>query len=158
MKLHSKAGFSLLEVIISIGILSISLLAIFNLQSTSILGASRARRISTCTQLARQKMAQVLLDIEKGIPKGEFPEAKEEEGTFEEEKFPDYSWKLVIKKTEIPPPPAPEGGAEIMIQAFTMVAERLSETTREVKLTISWKEFDEDQVGIVLTTHVVKVQ
>ncbi len=156
---NSASGFSLLEVMIAIAILAVSLLAIFNLQSTSLLGSARARRISVCTQLAREKMGRTLIELEDGIKKGEFPEEKEEGGTFEDEKFPDYSWKLNIKKVDIPAPPASEGQADIMAQVFSMVSQQLSQSTREVKLSVSWKEpeTDEEEVGIVLTTHIVKM-
>lgn len=155
-----NSGFTLLEVMISIAILAVSLMALFNLQSTSLIGSARAQKFSISTLLARKKMAEVLIDIETGIPKGEFPEDKEESGTFEEDKFPDYSWKLTIKKTEIPVPAGSgeEGATDVMTQVFSLVSEELSKSTREVKLTIFWKEFDEDEEGISLTTHVVKMQ
>lgn len=153
-----SSGFTLLEVMIAIAILGISLLALFNLQSTSLIGSARAQRISTATLLARQKMSLALLAIEAGLFKGEFPEDKEDSGTFEEEKYPDYSWKLKIKKVEIPAPPATEGESDLMSQAFSMIAQELSKSTREVQLRVSWKEFEEEEEGIVLTTHVVKMQ
>ena len=153
----NRRGFTLLEVMIAIGVLAISLLAIFNLQSTSLIGSARAQKISTSTQLARSKMAKSLIDLEAGIVKGEFPDEKEETGTFEEEKFPDYYWKLQIKKTDIPAPPLPEGTGDVMGQVFKMVADQLSEATREVKLTVGWKEEEDEEVGIVLTTHIVKM-
>lgn len=151
-------GFTLLEVMIAVAILAVSLLAIFNLQSTSLLGSARAQKISVASLLARQKMAEVLMGIEKGIPKGEFPEEKEESGTFDQEKHPDYSWKVTIKKTELPAPPVPEGGSDVMGQVFTLMSKEISEASREVRLVISWKEFDEEEEGITLTTHVVKMQ
>lgn len=144
---------------VAIAILAISLLAIYSLQSTSLIGSARAQKIAVSTQLARLKMDQVLIDLEAGIAKGEFPEEKEESGTFEEEKYPDYGWKLAIKKVEIPVPPTPEGvSADVMTQVFTMISEQLSQATREVKLTIVWRGLDdEEEEGITLTTHVVKM-
>ena len=150
-------GFSLLEVMIALAILAVSLLALFNLQSTSLIGSARAQRISVATLLAQRKMAEVLIGLEAGILKGEFPDDKEESGSFEEEKYPDYSWKLRIKKTAIPAPPAPEGGADVMMQIFSMVSEQLTQATREVRLTVSWKELEEEEEGIVVTTHIVKM-
>ena len=104
-------------------------------------------------------MVELEMDFEKDMARGKFPDEKEETGSFEEEKHPDYFWKLSVKKTEIPPPPLPEGGADIMGKVFTMVSEQLSKSTRQVKLTVSWKEFDDDEeeVGLVLTTHIVKM-
>lgn len=154
----NEFGFTLLEVMISIAILAFSLLAIFNLQSTSLLGSARAQKISLATLLARQKMATTLLDLETGMAKGEFPEDKEESGTFEEEKYPDFTWKTSVKKVEIPAPPEASGESEVMAKMFGMVSEQLTQSTREVKLTVYWEEFDEEEEGIVLTTHIVKMQ
>ena len=101
------------------GILAVSLLALFDLQSTPILSSGRAQRISASALLAQKKMAETLLKIDEGIAKGDFPDEKEEMGTFEEESLPDYSWKVNIRKVEIPAPPSIEGESEIMIQAFS---------------------------------------
>ena len=150
-------GFSLLEVMIAIAVLAVSLMAIFNLQSVSISGSYRSEKVAISTELARLKMAQVILDIEKGIPKGEFPDDKEESGNFEEEKYPDYSWKLTIKKNESPAPQLPEGQSEVLGQIVSIVSEQLNQSSREIHLVVSWKEADEDRVGITLTTHVVKM-
>ena len=156
---RSSSGFSLLEVMIAVAILAISLLAIFNLQSTSLMGSARSQKISIATQLAREKMARTLIDLDAGMVKGEFPDEKEDSGTFEEEKFPDYTWKVLVKKVEIPEPPAQEGTSDVMGQVFEMVSKQLSESSREVKLTVGWveEESDEGETGIVLTTHIVKM-
>ena len=103
-------------------------------------------------------MAEVILDLENKIKKGEFPEEREESGTFDGEDFSDYRWKLVVKKVEIPPPPAKEGQADMMAQVFSMVSEQLSKLSREVRLTVSWMEFDEEVDGMTLVTHVVNTQ
>lgn len=154
-------GFTLLEVMIAVAILGVSLLALMNFQSQSLLAHARAQRISVATLLARQKMGEILLEIEKGIPKGEFPESKEEEGTFEEAKYPDYFWKLEIKKVELPTAGGgggEEGQAEVMAQAMQLLTEELSRSTREVRLTVGWEEFDEEEIGLTVVTHVVNLR
>lgn len=150
-----EAGFNLLEVMIAIAILAVSLLALFNFQSNSLLASARAERISVATLLANQKMSEILLDLEQGMKKGEFPDAKEDSGSFEGEDFSDYRWKLSIKKVDIPPPPAKEGTQDFMVTLFTMMSEQLSKLSREVRVTVSWMEFDEEYEGISLVTHVV---
>ena len=153
--LKNEAGFNLLEVMIAIGILAVSLLALFHFQSTSLMASSRAQRLSVSTLLAREKMSEVLLELEKGIKKGEFPDDKEETGGFEGEDFEDYHWKLSVKKVEIPTPPAKEGTSDVMVTVFSQVSEQLSKMSREVRLTVSWKEFDEDIEGLTLVTHII---
>ena len=140
---------------IAVSILSISLLALMNFQGQSLLASGRAQRISVSTLLARQKMAQVILDIEKGIPKGDFPDEKEESGGFDEEDFHDYFWKIQIKKIELPPASGPEGQSEMMAQAYQMLSEELSRSTREIRLTVGWKENEDENEGLTLVTHLV---
>ena len=93
--MKSSRGFTLLEVMMAVAVLAVSLLAIFNLQSTSLLGSARAQKISLATQLARAKMSSTLIELEAGIVKGEFPEEKEE---FDE---------LMLEMEEAPPPMNP---------------------------------------------------
>lgn len=147
-----------MEVMIAIAILAISLLAIFNLQSTSLMGSARAQRLSVATQLAQYKMSKTLLEIEQGIVKGEFPEEKEETGTFEEEDQPNLGWVVKIHTTDIPAPPASEGAAAILSQVFSVVSEQLSKSTREVTLQVFWIGDEEPEQMLSLSTHVVKMQ
>ena len=154
----NSKGFSLMEVMIAIAILAVSLLAVFNLQSTSLMGSARAQRLSIATQLAQYKMSKTLLEIEQGIVKGEFPDEKEESGTFEEEEQPNLGWTVKIQKADIPAPPTGEGTAAIVAQVFSVVSEQLSKSTREVTLQIFWIGDEEPEQLLSLSTHVVKMQ
>lgn len=145
-----------MEVMIALGIFSVAFLALFNTQGVAQMGALRAQKISIATQLAREKMARSIIEFEAGILKGEFPEDREESGAFDEENHPEYRWKLSVRKMEIPPPPVPEGGSETLRQVFTVVAKELSQSTREIRLTV-WEESDQEEKGLVVTTHVVKM-
>ena len=140
---------------IAVAILAISLMALMDFQSHSLLASARAQHLSVATLLARQKMGEFILEVEKGIPKGDFPDEKEEQGTFETEKYPDYYWKLVIKKVELPAPNLPEGKSDIMGQALKMLTEELNRSTREVRLKVGWKEFEEENEGLEGVTHIV---
>ncbi len=156
--MRNSRGFTLLEVLIALAILAVSLLAIFNLQGTSLLASARGQRISVATQLARQKMAQVIVDFETGMAKGEFPEDKEETGTFEEDKRPDFKWKFKIRKVEVPVPPSSQEGAEVMTQIFSMVSDQMTQNMRELQLSVSYEdEGGEAEEMIVLTTHMVRL-
>jgi len=149
-------GFSLLEVMIAVAILAVSLLAFMNFQSQSLMAAGRAQRISIATLLARQKMVQVLLEVEQGIPRGDFPDEREEEGVFEEELYPDYFWKLTINKFELPTPELGEEQGEILVRALNILSEELTRSSREVRLTVGWTEFeDEEEEGITVVTHII---
>lgn len=148
-------GFTLLEVMIAVAILAVSLLALMNFQSHSLLASARAQKIEIATLLARQKMGELLLDIEQGIPKGEFPDEKEESGTFEEAQYPDFFWQLKIKKVELPTPALPEGSGEVLAQAIQMLSDELARSAREIRLTVGWKEFEEEETGLTVVTHIV---
>lgn len=144
-----------MEVLVATAILAVSLLALMNFLSQSLLASGRAERIAVSTLLARHKMVGVLLKIEEGIPKGDFPEGVEEEGNFEEEQFSDFFWKLSIKKIEIPSITVSEEQGEIVGAALQMLTDELTRSTREVRLEVGWKEFEEEERGIEVVTHVV---
>jgi len=64
-----EAGFSLLEVLIALAILSISLIALFSGQAGAVKMAYRARRIGVATLLARCKMAEIEEQVAmEGLP------------------------------------------------------------------------------------------
>jgi len=148
---------------VAVAVLAVSLLALMNLLSRSLVASGRAERILVSTFLGRYKMAEVLLGIEQGLLKGEFPEEVAEDGTFEEQNFPDFFWKLQIKKVELPGLSLPavgegqagSGSGEIMNQALKILGDVLSRSSREVRLTIGWQEMEEEETGLVVVTHVV---
>lgn len=152
--MKNNFGFTLLEVMIAVAILAISLLALMNLQSQALLASARAEKISISTWLAQQKMADILLEVEKGVLKGEFPDEKEEQGNFDENQFPGFFWKLKITRVELPMPEG-AGQNEMMMQAMKMLTEELSKSTREVRLTVGWEEFEEEEIGIEVATHLI---
>ena len=149
---RNNPGFTLLEVMIAVAILAVSLMALMSLQSQALLASARAEKISISTWLAQQKMAEILLEIEKGVLKGEFPDEKEEQGNFENQ-FPDFFWRLKITRVELPMPEGVQD--EMMLQAMKMLTEELSKSTREVRLTVGWEEFEEEEIGITVATHLI---
>ncbi|MEM9067414.1 MAG: prepilin-type N-terminal cleavage/methylation domain-containing protein [Myxococcota bacterium] len=65
----AAAAFTLLEVMIAVGILSVGLTAIFSSQGQAIKVAHRARKLNIATLLARCKMGEVEEDIARdGLP------------------------------------------------------------------------------------------
>lgn len=92
-------GFSLLEVMIAMTILSASLTWIVVGMARNITAENHAKLITTATFLARSKMNDLEDDLyEKGF--GEFE--KELTGTFEDKGFARFSWKVVVDKVELP--------------------------------------------------------
>jgi len=158
---RKEKGFTLLEIMIAVSILAISLLVILDLHGGSMLTSRRAEEVTQATMLARMKMREVQLEIEKEMGKGGFPsDEKSMEGTFDEP-FDNYKWSALITKVEIPVPPQPEGdeeggGVDIMLKVFQMITEKIAEAAREIRLEVTWDELGEEQ-SISVATHIVKL-
>lgn len=95
----APGGFTLLEVMIALAILSVSLVALAGINSGAINMHSYSKRLTVATLLARGKMADLeqLLQSE-GLPLDD----DVEEGDFEEEGYPQYRWQaqIIRPKTE----------------------------------------------------------
>ncbi len=95
----TSRGFTLLEVMTSLAILSVSLVAILELNSGAIRTHNYAKHLTVATLLARSKMVDIeeALYSEDALP--EFDETQE--GDFEEEGFPGFSWRAEIVKPDL---------------------------------------------------------
>lgn len=153
-----KKGFTLLEVMLALAVFALAMSAIVGFNARGYLNDARARKMTVAVELARGKMVEYQLDLEKDIAKGSFPEEKSEEGAFEKP-YEDYRWKVEIRKVELPlPPMGEEGGANqgIMQNVTQMMTKQISEAVRELKLTISWKELEKDR-SFSVVTHIAKM-
>ena len=83
-------GFTLLEVLISLLIVSIVLITCLRAQNQSIRLYNLSRDMTIATILARQKMGE--------IEATGFPELGEEEGDFEDQ-FSGFTWKKAVSET-----------------------------------------------------------
>ncbi len=149
-----ERGFTLLEIMVAVAILSISLVALLNFQGNTMIKSGRAEKMTEATMLAKMRMAEVELEIEKIQKKGDFPEEKTEEGNFEEP-FGAYRWKVSIKSIALP---APVAGEEGSIEGLVgrQLTEEIAKTVREVRLDVFWEEMGEEQ-SINVVTHIVKL-
>lgn len=149
----SNQGFTLLEVLVALGILAVSITAILQLFGTAMITSSRAEAMTVATMLARQKMAEQMIRLEKDALEGKFPGTDEEAGGDFDPPFENYKWHSKIRRVEIPVPPQEEQGTQT--QLIQMIAKQIGEALREIKLSVSWDELSEKQ-EVVVTTHVVK--
>lgn len=160
-KLKTQKGFTLLEIMVAVSILAISLLVIMDFHSGAMIVSRRAEDITTASMLAKLKLNEIRLELEKDMEKGEFPaENKTEEGSFDEP-FDNYKWVSTINKVEIPVPPQPEteegeAGLDIMLKIFQMITEKIAESAREITLEVKWDELGEEQ-SVSVATHIVKL-
>jgi general secretion pathway protein I len=98
----SKAGFTLLEVMIALAILSLVAVAFLRAQAASVRLVDESSQISVATLLAREKMAEL-----ESIG---FPDIGKESGKWEEGKdwsgrrgdaLPRFRWEKVVSATDM---------------------------------------------------------
>lgn len=93
-----RHGFTLLEVMIALAILSVGLVALSDVNGGAIQMHQYARRATEATLLLRGKM----LDLEELLHKDGFSDYDDEKhGTFDEEGAPDYQWRAEILKPSV---------------------------------------------------------
>ncbi len=197
MSARSPRGFTLLEVVVALAILTMALMAVFNLNSGAISNHAYAKRVSVASLLARSKM----IDLEQQLFEDGLPSQDDEEsGDFSPEGWPSYKWRARIiapKTTGVStdkllaalfnvPMGGGEGGdgmagiasmfggaagadaagaggmagmmggamAGMAQQQLTQFLEQITQTVREVHLTVSWKAGTEVET-LDVVTHVV---
>jgi general secretion pathway protein I len=96
-------GFTLLEVMISLAILAVALVAISDLNGGAVAMHAYGRRATEATLLLRGKM----LDVEDDLQKKGFSDFDDEQhGTFDDEGAPGYAWSAEILKPDVQLDPA----------------------------------------------------
>lgn len=111
-------GFTLLEVMIALAILAAALLTVSEIVGSSLRNHVRARQLEVATLLARGKMVELEVELERTGFK-EFDEA--EEGTFDEQGHPEIRWAAEIVRPEVDLSP------DRIVQLFTGKAGGLEE-------------------------------
>ena len=93
MKLKQAEGFTLIEVMFAIAILTIALVSVFQLQSQSISMSTDSRFMTTAALLAQSKM----VEAEAGSPLVNH----KEDGDFGPD-YSQYTWHLEVGDTQLP--------------------------------------------------------
>jgi prepilin-type N-terminal cleavage/methylation domain-containing protein len=94
-----QSGFTLLEVMVALAILGMALVVLVGITTTNVRNTQHAKFVTTATFLARAKMAE-LEDVV--LEEGFVDNDQEEEGDFSENAQPDFRWKTLIEKVELP--------------------------------------------------------
>lgn len=94
----AKRGFTLLEVMVSLSILALSLVAIAGINANSFNRSNYARHITVATLLARSKMIDIEIELQdEGFKDGD----QEFNGDFSDEGFSSMKWIATVRKVEV---------------------------------------------------------
>jgi len=94
-----RAGFTLVEVMLALAILSLGLVMLVRSVAGNVISAHESFYMGVATDLARGKM----YDLEEQLLQEGFQETEQElEGDFSDEGWPRVTWDAVIEPTELP--------------------------------------------------------
>ena len=156
MTVRSK-GFSLIEVLAAITILSGVLFAASRIISASYIYASKVHNIYLGTELCRLK----LHDVEEIIKQDGLPDDEtEEEGDFEDREYEGFRWKYSVKRVFIPLPDfstdADDGSyldqsASMLSLAKGNIEDFFKERIRKLTVSVFWGEGQKESEKVVFT-------
>jgi type II secretory pathway pseudopilin PulG len=149
-------GFSLMEILIAVGILASATGVILSGTATSVQINNDNQKTLKAVTLAVNKMTEIEDEIDLDIEKSAFPDDTKKSGKFDEP-YTDFSWNYEIRKVEIPLSNDSSGQNAVVAGVMQNVMKELSKSVRELKLTVTWGEKDEEQ-NYTLTTHIVKLE
>lgn len=106
---RAQRGFSLLEVMVALAILTVSMVLLVQTQSSAVLLTNEAEQMIVATDLARMKMADALLEVEKRgfqasdqYESGEFDDLGDDLRNVEFGKeLEDFQWEYLISEVDI---------------------------------------------------------
>ncbi len=173
---REETGFTLLEVMISLAILSVALSAVIGVNIGAMAITGKSKGIILAASLARSKM----FDLEEELRIKGFPDFDEQmDGDFDAEGHSDYKWVAQIIKIKLPQYSAPEDIASMAQQnrdsnslgispatispemsaamaGLPMFIKQIEDAIREVKVTVIWLEQEKEQ-SLTVTTHFVNI-
>jgi prepilin-type N-terminal cleavage/methylation domain-containing protein len=134
---HKSAGFSLLEVLVAVIILSGAMVMLSSSWSGSLMAFRKSQTLTTVAYLLKRKMTE--LEVKYRPESGLIP-PEEEEGNFGDS-YKDFRWTMKSKQLEFPDLSSiltsKDGGAnEMMITTIKQMTEQISQNIREMTLTV----------------------
>ena len=153
MNRHSSSGFTLIEVMIAVGILAIGLGAILIAENNSLDVTFRAKRMTTIAMLAKN----ALIQAEREISGKSFTEVKEEDGGQFDAPYQEYRWERKIKEITFPnvldqskaKKDEVSSVDENTARVVKIATSYLSKSSREIIVTIKWTDKKEEQKFVV---------
>ena len=153
----ARAGFTLLETLIAVAIMSVAFSSILVLESSAIHGVEKTRTMDVVTMLAKNAM----VEAEQNFQGKAFKEVKEEESGAFPAPHEAYSWKRTVKEIKFPnlnpaammgsEDAAESAGARGLEMLTRLLTKFLSDSVREVTVTITWEKGPGKQTASVAT-------
>jgi len=135
--INNKKGFTLLETLLAVVILSMGILLLTQSWSGSFLRIRKTQLNQDVAALLERKMAEIDMEY-RGKPLESIEEEKEDDFGSE---YPQYRWKMTSREFKAPNLSSimmkQEGGAnDMMMMVITQLTEHLSKTIKEVKVSV----------------------
>jgi len=147
-------GFTLIEVLIAMFILSGALIVLANSWSGSLLAVRKSRHINNVALLLKRKITEY--EIKYNNNPGEAPE--EEGGDFGSD-YKNYRWKMKTKKIEMPDMAAglasrKQGVTEIELILLQQLKDFIERSVKEMKISVFLK-MGEKEIEYSVTSYLV---
>lgn len=133
----NQRGFTLLETLIAMLILSTGIILLSNSWSGSYMRLNKTKTINEVSYLLERKMAEIELEY-RGKPLDSIPEEKEDDFGSD---YPEYKWSLKSREFIMPDLSgyltSQEGGAnQTLLMIVKQMSDHISKSIKEVKVTI----------------------
>ena len=144
----ARRAFTLLEVVIAIGILTVTLLVLVESQASAVFMTVDGQKVTTATMLADEKMQEVILTLER---EGWTSQDIEEEGDFEDwgsedfrgedanidTDFEGFQWAYTVRRIEMNIPSDLSGTADTLAEGGGLGAQAQEEGIGDMGLDLS---------------------
>ena len=158
--IKNKTAFTLIEILVAIGILAGAIASLMPLINVSAMLSVEDERMLQAVTLANNKITEIERDIEADIKRGKFPDEISQAGLFDPP-FDDFKWEYSLQKVEIPVTGSESEGENVVFaNVLKIISKEMSKAVREVKVTVTWgdREEDKEEQTYTLTTHVVNIK
>ncbi len=151
----NQKGFTLIEVILALMILSGFFVAFNSSMSGTNFSLRKAEKLQVISSLLKSKLTELEL---KYLQAGYSAIPEEENGDFGTE-FKDLSWKAEVRELEFPDLTSmlitEESQNEMMLTVVRKMTDHFSKNIKELKLTITWKATNTKSMDFSATTYLV---
>jgi prepilin-type N-terminal cleavage/methylation domain-containing protein len=149
---YNNRGFTLIEVMVAMGILAFSLVSLNTYQTYAVRSATESKKLTIATMLARRSLAETEIELRNN----DFSEVKKtESGEFEN--FPGYTWTRTVEEFELTipvPQTEDEAGEDLSMATFAQkLADIMSEHVMEVTLEVKYEVLGKMR-SVFVVTHI----